>query len=64
VYQGNEEEFAVELRELVERKYLHETVPTYGALICRYRLGAMGGTVLRSMMSKPKKAKIKREEAA
>lgn len=46
------EDFADELRELVELRYLHEEYPTFGPLIYRYRIGSMGGTVLRKMMKK------------
>jgi RIO-like serine/threonine protein kinase len=44
------EEFEDELRELIDKRYLHEVVPLTGEL--RYKLGAMGGTVLRRMVPK------------
>lgn len=46
------EDFEAELRELVELRYLHEEYPTFGPLIYRYKLGSMGGTLLRKMMKK------------
>lgn len=41
-----------ELDELVELRYLHETIPTFGAIVKRYKLGSMGGTVMRRMLKK------------
>ena len=43
-------EFEQELHDLVEKKYLHEIVPSFGPLKIRYGIGPMGGTVLRRMM--------------
>ncbi|ARK07491.1 hypothetical protein LAV_00116 [Sphingobium phage Lacusarx] len=43
-------DFEAELRELVEKKYLHEIVPSFGPLVMRYKIGSMGGTLLRKMM--------------
>ena len=44
------EDFESELRELVDKRYLHEIMPKFGAIVMRYKLGSMGGTFLRSMM--------------
>lgn len=45
-----EDEFEAELRELVDKRYLHEIVPLTGEF--RYKLGAMGGTILRRVVPK------------
>lgn len=44
-------EFESELRDLVEYRYLHELMPTFGPLIMTYKLGSMGGTVMRQMLA-------------
>jgi RIO-like serine/threonine protein kinase len=48
------EEFAQDLADLVELRYLHEITPTYGAMILRYKPGSMGGTVLRRILNRKK----------
>lgn len=45
-------QFECELRELVELKYLHEMVPTYGSLILTYKLGAKGGSMMRKFFGR------------
>jgi RIO-like serine/threonine protein kinase len=42
-------EFEVHLRELVEYRYLHAVVNTFGPATERYKLGSMGGTAIRTM---------------
>lgn len=42
-------EFDKELDDMVERRYLHEMVPTFGPLRKTYKLGSVGGTIIRSM---------------
>jgi hypothetical protein len=44
------EEFESELRDLVEMRYLHEIMPTFGPLTMRYKLGSVGGTLMRQIM--------------
>lgn len=46
-------EFQGELRDLVEKRYLHEIVPPFGDI--RYKIGAMGGTVLRTILGRKRK---------
>lgn len=41
------EELDPELTELCEKKYLHEIVPTFGAIHDSYKMGPLGGTLLR-----------------
>jgi hypothetical protein len=53
-----EDEFEDELRELIDKRYLHEVVPLTGEF--RYKLGSMGGTVLRRMVPK----KVERPQAS
>lgn len=44
-------EFESELRELVEHRYLHEKIPTYGDLAkTTYKLGPMGGSLMKRML--------------
>lgn len=51
------EDFEEELRELCEKRYLHEITPTFGECIMRYKTGSMGGTILRKMLNRPAKRK-------
>ncbi len=45
------EEFAGELSELVEMRYLHETIPTFGPLSkTTYKIGPMGGSLMKRML--------------
>ena len=46
------EEFETELRELVEQRFLHEVFATFGPLVLRYKLGSLGGTLMRKMLPK------------
>lgn len=41
-----------ELGDLVEKRYLVEIVPKYGDLKFTYKLGSMGGTLLRHIVGK------------
>jgi hypothetical protein len=44
----DEDELDPELRELVDKRYISEIVPTYGdASKTTYKLGSMGGTLMR-----------------
>lgn len=43
------------LNELIAGKYIHEAMPTYGALVMRYKLGPQGGTSMRVMLNRSKK---------
>lgn len=47
-------DFTKELAELVEGRYLHEMHPTFGPLVHTYKLGAMGGTLMRLVLSNGK----------
>jgi DNA-binding MarR family transcriptional regulator len=49
--------FDRELAELVELTYLVEVVNTYGELEIRYKLGARGGTALRTILDRKAKKK-------
>lgn len=56
-------EFDAEVRELVELRYLHEEVPIYGSGSVCYRLGSMGGTLMRHILKdKPLDAPIDRPQ--
>lgn len=44
------DEFEFELRQLIEYRYLHEMHPTFGPLIHTYKLGAVGGSIVRHML--------------
>jgi hypothetical protein len=46
------EDFTHELNELVEKRYLHKMHPTYGELIYTYKIGSLGGTLLRKVALK------------
>jgi hypothetical protein len=41
------EELEPELTELVDKRYLSQIIPTYGAMKLTYKLGSMGGTLMR-----------------
>lgn len=41
-----------ELAELVDKRYLVEIIPTFGNLTETYKLGSMGGTLMRHIMRK------------
>lgn len=43
------------LRELVEARYLHEMLPRFGPVVMTYKLGAMGGTVMRQLSHRGKR---------
>ena len=45
------------LNDLVEKRYLHRLHPIYGDLIYTYKLGSVGGTLIKSMLPKNKKKK-------
>jgi len=45
------EDFRKELEELVENRYLHRMHPTYGELIYTYKIGSLGGTLMRKVAS-------------
>lgn len=52
-------DFKCELSELCERNYLHEVVPLFGE-VTRYKIGRMGGTILKQMLDrKPKRTRKK-----
>lgn len=42
-------EFESHVRDLVAQRYLHEVIPTFGDPAPSYKLGTMGGTVIRTM---------------
>ncbi len=44
-------DFKKELNDLVEGRYLHEMHPTFGPLIHTYKLGSMGGILMRQTLS-------------
>ncbi len=46
-----EADFEPELDYLVEERYLHRIHPNFGPLIYTYKLGAMGGTLMRLILS-------------
>ena len=50
-YRGKED-WSQELKELVELRYLTEVINTYGEIVPTYRIGSMGATALRNMLSK------------
>ena len=50
-------EFEAEMRDLIEHRYLHEVVPLFGDER-RYKIGALGGTMIRRMMGRPAKKKV------
>lgn len=54
----NTADFEAELTQLVDRRYLAEVVNTYGDLNLTYKLGSMGGTVLRQMLDRKKAKKV------
>lgn len=43
------------LNDLIEKRYLHRLHPIYGELIYTYKLGSVGGTLIRSILPKNKK---------
>jgi hypothetical protein len=51
------EDFASELDVLVDKRYLHEDIEPFGGETTKphYKIGSMGGTVLRNMMNRPPK---------
>lgn len=49
-----EDGFVTELEELVTGRYLHRMHPTFGPLVHTYKLGAMGGTLMRLVLSNGK----------
>lgn len=51
-----EKDLDPELSELVERRYLVENIPTYGKVVKTYKLGSMGGTLMRHIMGPNVKA--------
>lgn len=46
-----EKAITADLTKLVEFKYLHEKHETYGELVMRYKLGAVGGTLMRQFLN-------------
>lgn len=43
------------MRDLIEGKYVHEVMNTYGKLEMRYKLGPQGGTSMRVLLNRSKK---------
>lgn len=44
------EQLEPELTGLVEKRYLHEIVPIYGEMKLTYKLGSMGGTLMKHIV--------------
>jgi DNA-binding MarR family transcriptional regulator len=40
-------DFSKELEELVEKRYLHKRHSKYGELVYTYKIGSLGGTLMR-----------------
>lgn len=57
------EDFASEITDLVEKRYLHEVVPTFGECVITYKPGSSGGTLLKLLLKKPKRETVKRDVA-
>lgn len=55
-------DFAGEITDLVEKRYLHPVVPTFGECVITYKLGAGGGTLMRLMLQKSKRAVTDRRD--
>jgi hypothetical protein len=51
------EEFEQHVRDLVAHRYLHEVVKTFGDGTPAYKMGSMGGTMMRTMFKHLSKAK-------
>lgn len=45
-----ESELEPEFSQLLEKKYLHEIVPTYGSGPFTYKLGSVGGTLVKHLL--------------